>query len=154
MKIGLLTPSVACVVGALALAGCGSSSTKSTTSTGTTATTASTPATGAKGPTGAPARATGTAKLTLQADPSGMLAFQQTKLTASAGSVTLVFENASPVPHNVVVADAAGKVVGSTPTFASGSKTLSLRLAKGVYTYYCSVPGHRQAGMQGTLTVS
>ncbi len=82
-----------------------------------------------------------------------MLAFQQTKLTASAGSVTIVFENASSVMHNVVVADATGRQVGSTPTFMGGSRTLTLKLAKGVYTYYCAVPGHRQAGMQGTLTV-
>ena len=30
----------------------------------------------------------------------------------------------------------------------------SLKLAPGNYTFYCSVPGHRQAGMEGTLSVS
>jgi uncharacterized cupredoxin-like copper-binding protein len=44
-------------------------------------------------------------------------------------------------------------VVGATPTFMGGTKTLKLTLKAGTYTYYCSVPGHRAAGMQGTLTV-
>jgi len=155
LKAGLLKPSLACVVGAVALAGCGSSSTSSTPSTASTppATTATTPATPARGVT-QPAKATASGKLTLQADPAGMLVFQQTKLTASAGSVTIVFENASPVPHNVSIADSTGKVIGSTPTITGGSRTLTLLLAKGAYTYYCTVPSHRQAGMQGTLTVS
>jgi plastocyanin len=153
LKARLLTPSVACVLGAFALAGCGSSSSSSTTdttATATTPTTATTPATGVS----APAKATASAKLTLQADPAGMLAFQQTKLTASAGSVTIVFENASSVPHNVMIADSTGKIVGSTPTITAASRTLTLKLAKGAYTYYCGVPGHRQAGMQGTLTIN
>jgi plastocyanin len=80
--------------------------------------------------------------------------FNQTTLTASAGTVTIDFENQSSLPHNVTVADSTGKVLGSTPTFSGGSKNLTLKLAKGTYTYYCSVPGHRAAGMQGTLTVS
>jgi uncharacterized cupredoxin-like copper-binding protein len=46
------------------------------------------------------------------------------------------------------------KVLGATPTFAGGSKTLTLKLRPGKYTFYCSVPGHRQAGMEGTLNVS
>jgi uncharacterized cupredoxin-like copper-binding protein len=44
--------------------------------------------------------------------------------------------------------------VGATPTFSGGSKTLVVHLKPGTYTFYCSVPGHRAAGMQGTLTVS
>jgi uncharacterized cupredoxin-like copper-binding protein len=43
--------------------------------------------------------------------------------------------------------------VGTTPTFQGGSKTLSLNLKPGTYKFYCSVPGHRMAGMEGTLTV-
>ena len=38
-------------------------------------------------------------------------------------------------------------------TFDGGTKSFSATLKAGTYTYYCSVPGHRQAGMQGTLTV-
>jgi uncharacterized cupredoxin-like copper-binding protein len=43
--------------------------------------------------------------------------------------------------------------VGATPTFRGASNTLSLNLKPGTYTFFCSVPGHRQAGMQGTLVV-
>jgi plastocyanin len=75
-------------------------------------------------------------------------------VTPKAGKVTIVFTNMSPVPHNVTVATSAGKVLGATPTFMGGTKNLVLSIAPGTYTYYCSVPGHEQAGMQGTLTVS
>ena len=47
----------------------------------------------------------------------------------------------------------SGQTLGSTPTFQGGSKTLSLNLKAGSYKFFCSVPGHRQAGMEGTLTV-
>ena len=47
-----------------------------------------------------------------------------------------------------------GKTLGATPTFSGASKTLMVNLKPGTYTFYCSVPGHRQAGMHGTLTVS
>jgi plastocyanin len=131
----------------VALAGCGSSS--STTSTTTGSSPATTPA--ATTTTAAP---TGSSKLTLQAAASGALMFDQTTLTASAGTVTIDFENTSSTPHNLTIADSTGKVLGATPTFSGGSKTLMLTLAKGAYTYYCSVPGHEAAGMKGTLTVN
>jgi uncharacterized cupredoxin-like copper-binding protein len=59
----------------------------------------------------------------------------------------------SPVEHNMTVASSSGAVVGETPTFHGASKTVSLNLKPGTYKFYCSVPGHRQAGMEGTLTV-
>jgi plastocyanin len=91
--------------------------------------------------------------LKLAADPGGLLSFDTKQLSAKAGAVTIAFTNASPVEHNVTVAQGTA-VVGATPTFTGGSKTLTLNLKPGTYTFYCSVPGHRQAGMQGTLKVT
>jgi len=108
----------------------------------------------------APAASTPVAKapagtVNLAANANGQLMFDANTLSvkAKAGKVTIVFANASPVPHNVAIT-AAGKTLGSTPTFMGGSKTLVLALKPGTYTYVCTVPGHAQAGMQGTLTVS
>jgi plastocyanin len=82
-----------------------------------------------------------------------VLKFTSDTLSAKAGKVTIAFTNASPVPHNLAVAQGT-KQLGITPTFSGGTKKLALKLAAGTYTFYCTVPGHRQAGMQGTLTVS
>lgn len=91
----------------------------------------------------------------LAANANGQLMFDTNTLSvkAKAGKVTIVFANASPIPHNLTVTG-GGKILGSTPTFMGGSKTLVVALKPGSYTYMCTVPGHAQAGMQGTLTVS
>jgi plastocyanin len=91
--------------------------------------------------------------LTLAANPQGQLAYNTTSLVASSSHVTINFTNMSPLMHNVTIASASGKVLGATPTFTGGAKTLSLDLPPGRYTFYCSVPGHEQAGMKGTLIV-
>jgi uncharacterized cupredoxin-like copper-binding protein len=67
--------------------------------------------------------------------------------------VTIEFMNASPVEHNLTIEEASKKVVGATPTFVGGKRSLTLKLAPGTYTFFCSVPGHRQAGMEGKLKV-
>ena len=87
------------------------------------------------------------------AEPSGALAFTKPSLHATAGRVTINFANMAPEMHNMTIASGT-TVLAATPTFTGGSKTLSLTLKPGTYVFYCSVPGHRQAGMQGTLTVS
>ena len=94
----------------------------------------------------------GTSSLKEEADPEGQLAFTTKDLSAKAGTVTIGFGNSSPLPHNLTVAHGT-KVLGATPTFQGATKTLVLKLAPGTYTFYCSVPGHRQGGMEGKLTV-
>lgn len=81
------------------------------------------------------------------------LAFTANQETANAGKVTVDFTNNSALQHDVVLTDSQNKILGQTPIFQGGSKSFTTTLAPGTYTYYCSVPGHRQAGMQGTLTV-
>ncbi len=66
--------------------------------------------------------------------------------------MTIEFANTSPVEHNFSVEENK-KVLGATPTFVGGKRTLTLKLSPGTYTFYCSVPGHRQAGMEGKLKV-
>jgi plastocyanin len=91
-------------------------------------------------------------QLSLAANPGGLLKFDKSQLQANAGSVTITMANSSPLEHNVTIAQGS-TVLGATPTFTGGSKSVTLTLKPGVYTFYCSVPGHRAAGMQGTLTV-
>jgi len=91
--------------------------------------------------------------LAISANPQGSLKYSTTTLLANSSHVTIEFTNHSPLMHNMTIANAAGKVLGATPTFTGGTKPLSLNLPPGTYTFYCSVPGHEAAGMKGTLTV-
>lgn len=105
-------------------------------------------------PSGAPASPTAPASnLKLAADPSGGLSYDAKQLSAKAGRVTIAFTNAASLEHNVTVAQGSTQL-GATPTFSGGTRRLTLNLKPGTYTFYCSVPGHRQSGMEGTLHVS
>ena len=99
----------------------------------------------------APAPAPAATKLALSV-PGTALAYNTKQLSAKAGSVTITLTNSSPLEHDVTVSEGS-KVVGATPVFTGGTKSVTLKLKAGNYTFYCSVPGHRQAGMEGTLTV-
>ena len=89
--------------------------------------------------------------ITLTADPSGAIAFDQTELTVPAGEVTIELVNESGIPHNVEVEGNGVEEVSDTIT--EGSTELSMTLEAGEYEFYCAVPGHREGGMEGTLTV-
>ena len=146
---GSLLGLLAVAAGALAMAGCGrsskSSSTTSTTTSAPSSTTSSTPA---------PATSGGASeKLTVAADPEGQLKYTTSSLTAKAGTATITFTNSAPLAHNLTIASSSGSEVGATPTFQGGSKALTVKLTPGTYKFYCTVPGHRAAGMEGTLTV-
>jgi len=89
--------------------------------------------------------------LDLAADPAA-IAFDQTELSAKAGKVTIDFTNPSPLEHNVVIEQNGKELAGFEP-IAEGEESETATLKPGTYTFYCSVPGHREAGMEGTLTV-
>lgn len=95
----------------------------------------------------------GAATVDFEADPSGNLAFTTDEATGKAGKVTVNFTNQSAVPHDVALEDEAGETIAQTETVAEGTDSTTAELKPGKYTFYCSVPGHRQAGMEGTLTV-
>jgi plastocyanin len=83
---------------------------------------------------------------------SGALAYQFGSAEAAPGNLTISSVNASSIPHNIALEGAGvneeGKVVQD-----GGTSTIQARVARGEYTYFCSVPGHREGGMEGTLTV-
>jgi plastocyanin len=97
----------------------------------------------------------GANSISVAADPRGILRYTASSLSARAGSDTVHFINDSPIPHNMTVRRGTnGPIVAATPTFNGGTRTLQVALKPGLYTFYCSVPGHRAAGMHGTLEVS
>jgi plastocyanin len=135
--LGVVAP---VAVAAVALAGCGSSS-STTTKSATKSVTVST---------------SGAHAVSLSAECCGRLKFDTTTLSAKAGTVTILMKNPPgpvSVKHGIAVegngVDKDGKIVGP-----GGSSVLAVQLKAGKYTFYCPVPGHRQAGMQGTLTVT
>jgi len=155
---GTVALSVA-LVALLAVAGCGgSSSSNSSSSSSTPASPVTTPATSSSSSSPSSSSSSGgtTAKgetLSLEANREGELKYNKTSLTAKAGNVSIDFTNMASLSHNVTVESSSGTVVGAIPTFQGGTKTLSLNLKPGTYKFFCSVPGHRMAGMEGTLTV-
>jgi plastocyanin len=144
---------LALAAGLLVLAGCGSSSSSSSSAASAPAPATTTATETSTSTSSTPSPASGSSNLSLEANPEGALKYNTTALSAKAGKVSIAFANMSPVGHNVTVASSSGAVVGATPTFSGSSKTLALNLKPGTYKFYCSVPGHRQAGMEGTLTV-
>ena len=84
---------------------------------------------------------------------SSGLRFNTKVLRARAGSIKLVFTNLSTLRHNVRI-ESGENELGGTKTIAKGSTSTMLKLKKGTYNFYCSVPGHEDAGMKGKLIVS
>ena len=98
-------------------------------------------------------------KLEIDANPSGQLAYTTSKAEAKPGAVTIVMANMSGVVHNIAVEPgengATAKVapLGASSFITKGSTSVTVSLKPGKYTFFCQAPGHRAAGMYGTLTV-
>lgn len=95
----------------------------------------------------------GSSTLSFEADPGGQIAYTETSATATAGEVKVEFKNPQPLTHDVAIEDSSGKTIGKTELIEEGSTSTTVDLKPGTYTFYCTVPGHREAGMEGKLTV-
>jgi plastocyanin len=102
-------------------------------------------------PPAPPAAATG---LDVTSPSDGSLVFDPDGLEAKPGSLTITYSNPSPVQHSLAVENADGDVLGETQIFSGGEQEVTLDdLTAGEYVFFCTVPGHREAGMEGDLTV-
>lgn len=86
------------------------------------------------------------------ADPGGDLSYVENSLSASAGEVTFELTNDASIPHDIRI-EQDGQDIGGTETVTGGSTEATVDLEPGEYQFYCSVPGHREQGMEGPLTV-
>jgi uncharacterized cupredoxin-like copper-binding protein len=101
------------------------------------------------------AQSLGASTVRLHAAANGALKFNVKVLRAAHGKVTVIMSNPSTsgLRHGIAVegkgVDKDGKIV------APGKRSvLTLTLKKGTYQFYCPFPGHKAAGMKGTLIVS
>jgi plastocyanin len=91
-------------------------------------------------------------KLEIPADPSGQLAYITKVATATAGKITIESKNASSTPHDIALE--GNGVTGQGKTVQGGAvSSFSVSLKPGKYTFFCTLPGHRAGGMEGTITV-
>jgi uncharacterized cupredoxin-like copper-binding protein len=140
---------LALALASTALAACGGGNGTTTTATGGEPSGGAAAGGGEK--TGG--EAGGGSTVEFEADPGGELAYTTTEASATAGKVTIDFNNPQGLTHDVAIEDSSGKQVGKTALIASEETSTTVNLKPGTYTFYCSVPGHREAGMEGTLTV-
>ncbi len=91
--------------------------------------------------------------LRIDADPTGQLAYVTKKAEGTPGPITIRMGNESTVEHDIAIE--GNGVTGKGPAVGKGG-TSEFKLddiPAGTYTYYCTLPGHRAGGMEGTLTI-
>ncbi len=91
-------------------------------------------------------------KLQLAADPSA-IAYDKAELSSASGKVTIDFTNPAALEHDVAIEAEGGKELAVSEAITEGKTSVSAELAPGTYTFFCTVPGHREAGMEGKLVV-
>jgi plastocyanin len=89
---------------------------------------------------------------TIEVSSSEGISYDQSSLAIKPGMVTIEFTNDAGIDHDVVIEDAQGNEVARTDVISSGTTTAEADLDPGEYTFFCSVDGHREAGMEGPLT--
>lgn len=92
--------------------------------------------------------------LMMPADPNGGLFYASKAATAEAGSLKVESKNASSTGHDIALKDASGKELGGGKVVQGGAVSeFTAKIKPGKYKYLCTVPGHADGGMTGTLTV-
>src|SRR3954447_20522129 len=79
------------------------------------------------------------------------LAYKFADATAQAGNVKITSENPQTNGHNIAIEGPGVNEKG--PVVEKGTSQVTADLKPGTYTFFCSVPGHREGGMVGKLTV-
>jgi uncharacterized cupredoxin-like copper-binding protein len=97
----------------------------------------------------------GGATVDLAAVSGKQIAYDTDSLSAKAGNITIDFDNPNDeLGHDVCVEVEGGKELGCSDVVTGEKTTLDLKNVKpGTYKFFCSVDGHEQAGMEGTLKV-
>jgi uncharacterized cupredoxin-like copper-binding protein len=81
--------------------------------------------------------------------------FDKKEYTVKAGDVKTAYISKGQQTHTLVVQDPQGNKVPPTLRVTPGKEEGAVyKLTAGTYTLYCDIPGHRDAGMQATLTVT
>src|SRR3954470_4910033 len=75
------------------------------------------------------------------------LAYKYAAASATAGNVKITAENKQGVDHNIAIQGNGVNQAG--PVVANGTSQVTVDLKPGTYTFFCSVPGHREGGMVG-----
>ncbi len=88
----------------------------------------------------------------LEIEATAQLAYVTKEATAEAGDLTIKSPNPSATPHNIALEGNGVDEVGDVVT-DGGVSEISANVRPGEYTFYCSVEGHRESGMEGELTV-
>jgi len=91
-------------------------------------------------------------KLDLPADPNGQLAYITKVATAPAGAIEIDSKNDASIPHDIAI-EGNGVNQKGKEVQGGGVSMIKVTLKPGKYQFYCSVAGHREGGMEGTLTV-
>lgn len=136
------------VLASFALVACGGGSSSSSSESSSAETTSESSGAGA-----AESGSAGSAPALKIETASSGLAYATESATAKPGKVTVDFTNVQGIAHDVAIEDTEGEVIGQTEIIAEGSDSTEVELKPGTYTFFCTVPGHREAGMEGTLTV-
>jgi plastocyanin len=148
---------IAALALSLALVACGGGGSSTSSSTASTSEAESSSGSEAESESKPGAEAEGGSSegstIDFEANPEGQLMFTEMKATGKAGDDTIDFKNPSTTPHNVAIEDSSGKVLAETETIGKGETSTEVELEAGTYTFFCSIPGHREGGMEGTLTV-